>query len=165
MLKVDELFEKFNETSDSVKILAVLSPTCGPCLEGYELVKSQFKDRNRKLTGFVIWLPMLENDDEQNASLQAGNLMDGRIFHSWDGEIRAGLAYAKSLGLACPPAWDVYLIYSRNAKWEFDLPPTPIFWMHQLGEECCGEQNKDLRLNPIKFDEEIEKAIFRGKQE
>ena len=29
------------------------------------------------------------------------------------------------------PAWDVYLIFDRNAEWK-DQPPAPQDWMHQL---------------------------------
>ena len=32
------------------------------------------------------------------------------------------------------PAWDVYLLFDRNAEWK-DQAPTPIFWMDQLGLE------------------------------
>lgn len=30
------------------------------------------------------------------------------------------------------PAWDVYLLFPRGARWNADLPPRPNFWMHQL---------------------------------
>ena len=32
------------------------------------------------------------------------------------------------------PAWDVYLLFDRNAEWK-DQAPTPIYWMDQLGLE------------------------------
>ncbi len=32
------------------------------------------------------------------------------------------------------PAWDIYLLYDRNAEWK-DRPPTPSFWMDQIGAE------------------------------
>ena len=32
------------------------------------------------------------------------------------------------------PAWDVYLLFGRDAEWK-EQPPAPVFWMDQLGLE------------------------------
>jgi hypothetical protein len=56
---------------------------------------------------------------------------DSRVSQYWDGANALGEAYASVLGLSAP-AWDVYLLFDPNQKWEGDLPPKPAFWMHQL---------------------------------
>lgn len=56
---------------------------------------------------------------------------DPRVSQYWDGANTLGEAFASVLELS-PPAWDVYLLFDPNQKWDGDLPPKPAFWMHQL---------------------------------
>ena len=58
---------------------------------------------------------------------------DGRVSHYWDRHGQLVSAYARVLQID-GPAWDIYLLYDRNAEWK-DQPPTPNFWMDQIGAE------------------------------
>ena len=59
-------------------------------------------------------------------------LPDERVSHYWDAEGDLAKAYSRILGLPdARPAWDVYLLFDRNAQWT-DQPPAPQGWMHQL---------------------------------
>jgi hypothetical protein len=51
-------------------------------------------------------------------------------------------------------AWDVYLIYGANARWDGPSPPTPDFWMHQLN----GVENAPL-LDPEVFGQHLAQTL------
>jgi hypothetical protein len=59
---------------------------------------------------------------------------DSRARHYWDDAGWLMNTYQTVLGgFPLEPVWDTYLVYGRDAKWETDAPPTPAYWMHQLG--------------------------------
>jgi len=59
-------------------------------------------------------------------------LPDERVSHFWDADGTLVRAYSQVLQLSdARPAWDVYLLFDRNAEWT-DQPPAPQDWMHQL---------------------------------
>jgi hypothetical protein len=41
-------------------------------------------------------------------------------------------AYDRTLGLG-QDAWDIYLLYGPEARWDGADPPTLAYWMNQLG--------------------------------
>ncbi len=57
---------------------------------------------------------------------------------SWVGE-----AFQAPIGLDTEPAWDVYLVYERDASWNEDSPPEPSFFMHRLGGRLPPELHLD----------------------
>jgi hypothetical protein len=97
-----------------VRVVALLSPTCGGCQRGQRVVQSVFSKypHDPRLRGFVVWLPMLRTDSEQAAEMQAGAFVDGRLVQRWDGDRAAGDLIAKRLGLN-RTAWNVYLLMHR----------------------------------------------------
>jgi len=68
-----------------------------------------------------------------------------RARHYWDGEGLLMKGYRQTLALA-GPAWDIYLLHAPDATWAEDALPTPVFWMHQLGEAAPGPA-----LDPERF--------------
>ena len=56
---------------------------------------------------------------------------DSRAEHFWDGSAVLVHQYDTVLGLG-QDAWDIYMIFGPETKWEDSLPPAPSFWMHQL---------------------------------
>jgi hypothetical protein len=76
---------------------------------------------------------------------------DQRMRHFWDGAGDMGEAFPEVLGLSSA-AWDVYLLYDRDATWSGALPPKPAFWMHQL----YGVTNAPL-LDPKGFAAEADR--------
>ena len=111
------------------------------------------------LKGFIGWLPMLGTDDSIAASHQAAQFRDRRITEAWDGDRKAGVLFARRLGLE-GIAWDVYLVYRRGVRWEEeDRPPMPDFWMHQL-RASTGVDPK-LRLDHDRLTSEFLAMIER----
>ena len=74
---------------------------------------------------------------------------DSRVRHFWDGGSVLMNAYQQVLGIS-EDAWDVYLVYGPEAKWEGERPPTPRFWMHQLGTKA-RPRVRGVYLEPTRF--------------
>lgn len=148
--RTNELREEFNRASDRLRVVALLSPTCGICQKGQRVVESVFSKypNDARLRGFVVWLPMLPTDTEKYAGAQAAAFVDQRIAQHWDGERSSGALLAKTLGLN-GTAWDIYLLYAPGVRWTGEQPPAPTFWMHQLREESGADQR--ICLNPSVF--------------
>lgn len=56
---------------------------------------------------------------------------DSRATQYWDAPAVLVHAYDKVLGLD-QDAWDVFMIFDPNARWDGPTPPVPDFWMHNL---------------------------------
>ena len=80
---------------------------------------------------YVAWVPMFRGM-ERDVPEATRSLSDPRTRHYWDGDSLLVKSYRHTLALS-EDAWDVFLLYDRQARWEGDTPPTPVFWMHQLG--------------------------------
>jgi hypothetical protein len=111
------------------------------------------------LTVFTVWLPVLEKDGFHAAERARMTLPDARVQHFWDGEAKLGHDYHRALSLAtnCRMAWDVYLLFRAQIKWQGSLPLLPTFWMHQLS--CMS---KELYLNSEVFRGEIERMLAKS---
>ncbi|MDH2901263.1 MAG: hypothetical protein PXY39_09850 [archaeon] len=152
--KLEDLIDQFNSSEDSIRVLAIVSPTCPDCLVGFEIVKRLFtRFDSNKLRGFVIWIAMLEGDDEQTARIKSESVEDSRITQFWDYDRAAGRLYANTLRLQKGVAWDIYLLYSPRMRWESeDQAPEPAFWMHQLDSDISADPK--FRLDYARFAEE-----------
>lgn len=148
--RTNDLRAEFNRATDRLRVVALLSPTCGPCQKGQRVVETVFSKypNDPRLRGFVVWLPMLPSDSEQAAGAQAGSFVDSRVAQRWDGARASGALPAKTLGLK-GSAWDVYLVYAPGVRWTGHEPPAPTFWMHQLRAETGADQR--ACLNPTVF--------------
>ncbi len=157
-LSVEELRQAFNEAQDDVRLVSLLSPTCGECIEGHEVVKQMFdRFESDDLKALNVWLPMLQDDNSSAATEQAGTFQDERILtEGWDEKRVIGKAFEKTLDLT-RTAWDVYLVYEPGVTWEDELPPKPTFWMHQLTEDSGADQ--EYCLNPGALASEIKKVL------
>lgn len=160
--RTDELRAEFNRASTRVRVVALLSPTCGICQKGQRVVQSVFakNGNDARLRGFVVWLPMLPSDSKESAGAQAASFVDGRLMQQWDGDRASGNLLAKTLGLK-GSAWDVYLLYAPGVKWTGKQPPAPSFWMHQLREESGADQR--ICLNPAVFEGKVAELLRPAK--
>jgi hypothetical protein len=89
------------------------------------------------LRTYVVWVPVLEDDDRVSAAAASGLLPD-EVEQFWDD----GARLSRALGglLAIPPragealdhglAWDVYLLYAPGKL----ADAAPYLWMHQLAQ-------------------------------
>ncbi len=131
---LEPLQEFFNANADTVRFLGVVSPTCGPCVEGSRAVKRSMLEAfpQAKIAAGLVWIDMLPEDNREAASRRARPMQDARMRQFYDPRRRAGRAIAESLGWSEEVAWDVYLFYYPGERWA-ELPPKPVAWVHQLG--------------------------------
>ena len=71
----------------------------------------------------------------------------------WDPNEALGKAYSQLLGIESGPAWDVYFLYGKDARWNAPLPPKPVFWMHQLAVTTAP------RLDPTVLRQHVEQLL------
>ncbi len=149
----------FNEDVDKLRVLMLVSPTCGPCREGASVMQrdvlAQIDDPS--LRAYVAWVPILPADSADAAGASSSIVEDGRAMQFWDG--RKALSGPFALTLRLPegsPAWDVYMVYPVGVTWD-DAPPAPAFWHHQL-----GPQPKAAVLDGSRFREQLQQLINGG---
>jgi hypothetical protein len=82
-----------------------------------------------------------------------GLITDSRASHYWDPHETLGNAYSRILGFEGGPAWDVYFLFGKGARWDGPAPPKPAFWMHQLAVTSAP------RLDPIIFRHHVEQLL------
>jgi hypothetical protein len=143
-----QLRADFNRNMGSVRLLFVVDPVCPTCLRG-------LADMNRDLFAaavdpriytFVVhepvlglarlapWLRPAGGKDVAKAELLLNN---PNVQHYWNPSGAFGRLLSQAVGLKNPEgpvyAWDVWLLYGPEAKWEGTDPPRPRLLMHQLG--------------------------------
>ncbi len=91
---------------------------------------------NGDVRSYVAWVPMLRAE-EKHVRSATRVVSDPRTTHFWDGN-GALLSGFKPVLSISEPAWDIYMIFDRSARWDADTPPAPEFWMHQLGSRVEG---------------------------
>jgi len=158
LLSPEELRKEFNASSQKVRIVALLSPTCSECQSGHAVVGGILKRfRSARLQALLVWEPMREGDSPEAAADQAEAVRDARISQGWDGSRDVGKLFGATLDLQ-ETAWDVYLIYKPGIIWEGQRPPHPTFWMHQLDG---ADPSLLLCVNPSRLSTEVGKLLDR----
>lgn len=156
---VEPLRQAFNDVSDALRLLMLVSPTCGPCREGASIMQRDVLDAigDPALRAFVAWVPILPADCETAAIGSASLVPDERARHFWDQQKALPGPFSKALSLPDGwPAWDVYLAYPAGVTWG-DAPPNPAFWHHQLGPQANAP-----RLDGPTFRTQLQR-LFEGR--
>src|SRR6266404_775538 len=155
-LNAEDVRKEFNASSQKVRVVALLSPTCPDCQSGHGVVGRILKKfPSPKLKAILVWEPMRDGDDATSATQQAETVQDIRISQGWDSSQNLGKVFGQTLDLH-QIAWDVYLVYKPGIKWEGLQPPHPTFWMHQLE----GADPKLLLCeNPTRLNVEVGKLL------
>ena len=83
-----------------------------------------------RLRAFVVWQPK-RGGHERDVDEATATFPDPRARHFWDGEGWTVEHFKPVLDVHVD-AWDLYMIYEADARWDGPEPPKPIFWMHQL---------------------------------
>lgn len=109
--------------------------------------------KSDKVKVYVVWTPVLREDDGPAADKAVEAVPDDRAVHFWDGDKSLGFLLGKIVTLprGRKLAWDAYFAFDTTAKWG-DAPPTPVFWMHQLADDerkLDGERFKDQVLKAL----------------
>ncbi|MBX3295744.1 MAG: hypothetical protein KF762_08535 [Acidobacteria bacterium] len=105
------------------------------------------KDQNIEV--YSVWVPILPSYFEVTVGRATKTLPDPRVRHYWDGDGELVKGYAPVLGID-DQAWDVYLLYDKDAEWK-DAPPKPNYWQEQLGI------SEETKLDGAKLAVEIDK--------
>ena len=102
--------------------------------------------KNTNLKAYVVWTPVLQEDDRQAAIKAVQRVSDDRATHFWDADKSLGFLLGKTVVLPRQRklAWDVYFVFDRSAKWD-EAPPEPTDWMHQLGRDERSLDGEKLR--------------------
>jgi hypothetical protein len=105
------------------------------CLRGASEVEQQLllKQPDPRLRTYVIWVPKLRGE-EKDVPVATRLVPDARAEHYWDGSSAVMGQFTRTLRFS-EDAWDVYLIYGPEARWNDEIPPKPEYWMHQLGSK------------------------------
>ena len=158
-LNAEDVRKEFNASSEKVRVVALLSPTCPDCQSGHAAVgRILRKFPSPKLRAIFVWEPMRGGDNAANAAQHAASVQDVRIAQGWDGTRELGKLFGDTLDIH-QVAWDVYLVYKPGVKWEGPRPPRPTFWMHQLEGV---DPNLLLCVNPTRLSEEVGKLMAQS---
>jgi hypothetical protein len=143
----------FNKDVGKVRVVMLVSPTCGMCLNGAAEVSQQVAriDGGKKVPLYAVWVPRL-GGQEKDVSAATRVVADPLTREYWDGNDLLGVAYRQVLGWKDDNAWDVYMLYGPKARWTGDLPPAPDFYMHQDAEP-------GLRLNASVFGARVKELL------
>ena len=96
-----------------------------------ETTLAKVNDPNLRV--YVVWTPMLAPDFEFTVKRATTRVPDVRASHYWDREGQLSKALAPVLQMSSgAKAWDVYLVYGRDAEWK-ETPPTPFSFMDKIG--------------------------------
>jgi hypothetical protein len=99
---------------------------------------------------FVVWIPAIAGDRYEATDNAMSLIPDARARHYWDGGQALGEALSPTLGIRAKMAWDVYVLFGKDAKW-IEGPPAPTAWMHQkFGEDPALELNEEQLVEQIR---------------
>jgi mercuric ion transport protein len=133
LTSVDQIRDAFNKQSDQVRFIAILSSTCGWCLQGAEAVQKSVIEKmaDKNISVIIVWTNMLETDNQEHAYKAASMFKDGKIVQFFDAENKFGDMVAKRLNPKGEKAWDIYLFYDKETEWNQTIP-RPFDYAHQL---------------------------------
>lgn len=106
-----------------------------------------------RLHAYVVWGPMLDNEERSDAVEATGFFDDERSTHFWTDDDVLAASFSEPVGLPDGElAWDTFLLFAPGQTWG-EAPPEPAFAMH-VGRSLPEE----LRLHgPTLHDEVIER--------
>ena len=151
------LLEVFEQDKGSVRLVALLSPSCGYCIKGYRYMRKILDEiSDERLKMYIVWEPMLSGDSRNLAAKMARKVDDPRmVYQAWDEEKVTGKAWAEVMSIG-QVAWDVYLLYEADAEWRDGRPSQPGYWQHQ------GAGGRDNWLDYDNLKANIEQMLARA---
>lgn len=152
-----ELLEAFNRDRDRVRLLTVLSPSCGLCKMGVRLIDRYVLDaiEDPDLSVYVVWENISSQDSKEMAQAAANLLHGDRVTHFWAEDRWVGEALQEQVGLESP-AWDVFLLFPQGATWQ-GSPPEARLMMHNL--RGSDELPKEAYLNGLELAEGVRELL------
>lgn len=143
-----QLRAHFNRNAGSVRLLFVVDPICPTCLRGLadmnrDLLAGTADPRihtfvvHEPVLGITRVAPWLRPAGAPDVAKAEQLLHNPNVAHYWNPSGAFGRLLSHAVGLKNSEgpvyAWDVWLLYGPEAKWEGTDPPHPRLLMHQLG--------------------------------
>jgi len=143
-----QLRADFNRNVGSVRLLFVVDPICPTCLRGLadmnrDLLAGTVDPRmhtfvvHEPVLGLARVAPWLRPAGRKDVAKAEQLLHNPNVQHYWNPSGAFGRLPSRAVGLKNSEgpvyAWDVWLLYGPEAKWEATDPPRPRLLMHQLG--------------------------------
>ena len=142
-----ELISRFNQDAGAVRLLVVLSPTCGRCRMGALFVNRYIlqKISDPRLRVYILW-EKVSPQDSPAAAQDAAALIpnDPRLTQLWSEERFGGRTFQKEVGLETSPAWDIFLLFPAGRRWE-GAPPHADLFEHGLEGTLPKEKELDAK--------------------
>lgn len=91
------------------------------------------KVKDQDIGVYAVWMPILGVDTKASLPYATNRFSDSRVRQYWDARAEMSRSYAPILK-AEGDAWDVYMVFDRNAEWK-DKPPAPVYLMDKIGLE------------------------------
>jgi hypothetical protein len=126
-----ELRDLFNQDAGKVRLLILVSPGCNQCLANARISTRTLlhKVSDPRLRIYVVWEKIHDDDNLEAAKAATLSLPDPRATHFWAGNQELASAFGEPLGIGNDLAWDVFLLYPPQARWEAK-PPRPEYFMY-----------------------------------
>ncbi len=131
-----EIQKAFNQQTGKTKFIAILSSTCGWCLQGAESVQKSIIEnmKGKDLSVIIIWTNMVTTDDQNSAYKAASLFKDPSIVQFFDSENKFGDLVAQRLNPQGEKSWDIYMFFDKDTQWNKTFP-RPFEYVHQLSSE------------------------------
>jgi hypothetical protein len=124
------------------------------CRWGFSNVVKTLKNvTDDRVKAYIVWLPIFGGDFKGEGRNLSRSFPDTRVSYFSDPESLSGELWERVLKTEREIAWDVYMLYGPEAKWEQE-PPLPDYWMHQL-----GGVTKAPRLNEETFRAKLKEML------
>jgi hypothetical protein len=123
------------------------------------MVKTLKDVPDNRVQAYIVWLPVFGGDFKGASQERSKSFTDERVKYFLDPDSLTGELWKPVLQLSDDIAWDVYLLYGPDAKWDKE-PPQPDFWMHQLGGVI-----KAPRLNQAAFEAKLKEMLSTVKEQ
>jgi hypothetical protein len=158
------LRETFNRDARKVRLLLILSPTCGLCRMGARMTARYILDLTQRddLRVYVVWEKVGKEDSAESAEEASRMLADSRVQQFWSPERVAGQAFKTAIGLTTQPAASVYLAFGADQAWSGEAPPAPRLFMHSSPKSTELPQSR--LYNGKAFGEEIRQLLGAGEK-
>jgi hypothetical protein len=111
----------FESAAGKVRLVAIVSPTCGDCLDAADVIDTRIVPRVSAddLAVFLVWVSVNPPDVGPRVATMAEQYSDAQFTNYFDNTGRLARAIGRGLGLEPGrSAWDVYFIYGREATWD-----------------------------------------------
>lgn len=127
----DELRAAFNRDKGKVRLVLLLSPTCGACLSSANVIERYVLDtlKDDSIRVYTVWGPMMGGETEEQAREATSYMTDPRVTHFWTKAQTVANQFGRAAALPEKESgWDTYLLYPQGPTWN-DTPPPPARYM------------------------------------